>query len=142
MFEEAGRYDAIYGAASDMYFNLKMANLYGIVLLKKDFFFYRIHEGQELNNRYSYICNNYRYLKDAFQLPGFPLKKEQKKFLLQKAEYYYVKDFLLYLLATKKLKKAIKALSESGMNAYRIGRGIMNLILVKCGMNKFKSINY
>jgi len=140
LFERAGFFNTEYGVPSDMYFNLKMASLYPTVLLKKEFFYYRVHEGQEFNNRYSYICNNYKYLSDALHLPGFPLKKKQKRFILRKAEMYYVKDFVVYLKNTKNLKSAFNAFSGSGMNIFKFSRGILHLVLTKCGLQKFKPI--
>jgi glycosyltransferase involved in cell wall biosynthesis len=130
-FEAAGGYDAIYGPASDMYFNLKMANLYPVVLLKKDFFFYRTHEGQELNNRYSYLQYNYRYLKDAFNLPGFPLNAEQKKYLLRRQRFWYVRDFLVYIKNTGKIAKAMKAAAHSEMSFINYISGLVELLLIQ-----------
>jgi glycosyltransferase involved in cell wall biosynthesis len=130
-FEKFGGYDAIYGPASDLYFNLKMANLYPVVLLKKEFFFYRTHEGQELNNRYSYLQYNYRYLKDAFNLPGFPLNAEQKKYLLRRQRFWYVRDFMVYIKNTGKIGQAIKAASHSGMNFIHFISGLIELLLIK-----------
>lgn len=137
-FKAVGGYKATYGTASDMYFNLLMAHHYPVVLLKETFFFYRMHDGQELNNRYSYICNSYRYLLDALALPEFPVTKAQKAFLLERAEYYYVKDFLVYVKNKKEVKKALKAYSVSGMNLFKMIRGGVNLSLVKLGLRKFK----
>ena len=123
-----------------MYFNLKMAALYPTVLLKKKFFFYRVHEGQEYNNRYSYICNNYKYLSDARNLPGFPLDEKQKAFILHKAEFYYVQDLILFMKRSKNLKLTVHALSGSGMRFLNLVRGIVNLILTKSGWQRFKPL--
>ena len=141
LFEKAGYFNTNYGVPSDMYCNLKMASLYPTVLLKKDFFFYRVHEGQEYNNRYSYLCYNYKYLSDAVNLPGFPLNTNQKRFLLHKAECYYVKDLLVYLKNTKKLKSTIDAFAVSGMNTFKLLRGLSNLVLAKFGVKKFKPVD-
>lgn len=138
MFENAGYFNPGYGVPSDMFFNLKMAYLYPTVLLKKDFFYYRMHSQQEFNNRLSYLCYNYKYLVDAFELPGFPLNHKQKKYVLQKAETYYTKEFLVYLKNTRDIKKAWHAFSISGMNAIKFGRGIFNLLLLKSGLLKFE----
>lgn len=139
-FEEAGFFNPGYGVPSDMYFNLKMASLYPTVLLKRDFFYYRVHEGQEFNNRYSYVCNNYKYLSDALKLPGFPLNQEQKKYILRKAEFYYVKDLMLYLKSSKDIKNTMKALSISGMRFLNLLRGFTNLLMMKCGYQKYRPV--
>src|SRR5258708_23238203 len=64
LFARAGYYNPDYGVPSDMYFNVKMASLYPVVMLKKEFFFYREHEEQEIHNGYSYLYNNYPCLRD------------------------------------------------------------------------------
>ena len=138
VFNKIGGFDALYGPASDKYFNLKIAFHVPVVLLKKDFFFYRIHDGQEFNDKYKYLCFDYKYLCDAFRIPGFPLNENEKSYLLEKAETYYTKDVLYYLLTTKKFIKTIKALSVSGITLQKFSRGLFNLILLKAGSEKFK----
>ena len=122
-FEKIGYYNPNYGVPSDMYFNLKMAASFPIVLLSKVFFFYREHDEQELKNKYSYVCYNYKYLHDVFQITGFPLTEEQKTYLLTKAKRSYVKMFLKYLIQTKNVRKAAKAfyLSEIGFSGFLKG---------------------
>lgn len=122
-FEEIGRYKPDYGVPSDMYFNLKMAASFPIVLLSKVFFFYREHNGQEFKNKYSYVCYGYKYLYDALQIPCFPLSEVQKGFLLKKAKRSFVKTFLNYLKETGNVGKAIKAyrISEIGFAGFLKG---------------------
>ncbi len=114
-FEELGRFSAAYGPASDMYSNLKMAAAFPIVLLDKVFFFYRVHEGQQIQNKYGYLCHNYRYLKDSLNKPEFPLDKQQKSYLLKKAKKSFVNAFFGYLKQTGKVGKAMRALQISGV---------------------------
>jgi glycosyltransferase involved in cell wall biosynthesis len=136
LFRKADYYTVNYGIPSDMYFNLKMANLYPVVLLKKNFFFYRTHEGQELNNRYSYLQYNYRYLKDAFNLPGFPLTAEQKKYLLRRQRFWYVRDFMVYVKNTGKIKQAIRAAVHSGMSLFNFISSLSELLLIQLKIKK------
>jgi glycosyltransferase involved in cell wall biosynthesis len=123
-FKKIGFYNPNYGVPSDMYFNLKMASQFPIVLLGKDFFFYRRHEGQEYNNRYSYLLYNYKYLKDAFDLPGFPLTDKQKKAVLLKAKKSFVLEFFMYIKDTHKIQDAIKAFKNTGMGVSGFLKGI------------------
>ena len=123
-FEMIGHYKPDYGVPSDMYFNLKMASSFPIVLLSKVFFFYREHDGQEFKNKYSYVCYNYRYLHDALQIPGFPLTEEQKTYLMRKAKRSFVKTLLNYLKETGSVGKALKAYQLSGIGMRGILRGI------------------
>ena len=134
LFEKAGGYDDRYGPVSDMYFNLKMATMFPIVLLEKEFFFYRRHEGQEINNRYKYLLNNYRYLKDAFCLPGFPLDKHQRKFLLRREGYWQTRELLLYVRKTGDFRKAIEAIQKSTLGVAGFIGGVKTLLLHKLKM--------
>ena len=124
VFEKVGYYKPDYGPASDMYFNLKMAASFPIVLLSKVFFFYREHDGQEIKNKYSYVCYNYKYLHDALQIPEFPLTIDQKIYLLEKAKRAFVKAFLKYLKATGNLRKAMIAFRISGIGLGGFLRGV------------------
>ncbi|MGN6194465.1 MAG: glycosyltransferase family 2 protein [Ginsengibacter sp.] len=123
-FEEVGYYKADYGVPSDMYFNLKMASSFPIVLLDKEFFYYRIHDGQELQNTYSYVCYNYKYLNDALRIDGFPLTAEQKKVILKKARRSFVRIFLMYIKESGKILKAVKAIKISGIGFIGFLRGV------------------
>lgn len=123
-FEKIGRYKSDYGVPSDMYFNLEMAATFPVVLLDKVFFFYRVHDGQEFANKYSYVCYNYKYLHDALRIENFPLSGEQKKHLLKKARRSFVKEFLIYLRNTGNVLKAVKAIHLSGIGVLGFLRGI------------------
>lgn len=141
LFIEAGCFDTSYGVPSDMYFNLKMAARFPVVLLKKEFFYYRRHKGQEFNNRYSYLCNNYRYLSDAFNLREFPLEEDQKTFILKKAEVHYARELLLYLKRSGNFERAFKAIVLSRVGLFRFLRGTFNLILMKLGYRKYAPLS-
>lgn len=123
-FEQVGRYKPQYGVPSDMYFNLAMAASFPIVLLDKVFFYYRIHDGQELNNGYSYLCNDHKYLRDALRLEDFPLSAGQKDYLLQKARKKFVRGFLSYVKNTGNLKKGFKAFKNSEIGLFGFLRGV------------------
>jgi len=126
-FDKIGYYKPDYGPASDMYFNLKMASHYSIVLLNKDFFFYRRHEGQEINNKYSYLLYSYKYLKDALDLQGFRLKDDERKTVLLKAKKSFVRNFLIYIRDTKQFIKAIKAIKLSGIGLSGFIKGVSRI---------------
>jgi glycosyltransferase involved in cell wall biosynthesis len=124
LFEKIGYFKPDYGPASDMYFNLKMASLFPIVLLREDFFYYRQHEGQEFNNKYSYLLYNYKYLKDAFDLPGFQLNDNQKKTVLLRAKKSFVMNFRIYIKESGNLIKAIKAIKLSNIGVSGFIKGV------------------
>jgi len=125
-FEQIGYYKPDYGVPSDMYFNLKMASSFPIVLLEKEFFYYRIHEGQELRNQYSYVCYNYKYLNEALLIPGFPLSMDQKNFIMKKARRSFIKLFVNYIRETGQVAKAFRAIYISGLGFKGFLKGILN----------------
>ena len=113
-----------------------MAVHFPIVLLNEDFFFYRRHDGQEFNNKYSYLLYNYKYLKDALDLPAIQLNDHQKRNLLLRAKKSFVRNFLVYIKETRKFVKAVKAikLSEIGVPGFIKGVSQYSLTGLK---NKF-----
>jgi glycosyltransferase involved in cell wall biosynthesis len=125
-FEKAGRYNPDYGVPSDMYFNIKMASLFPVVMLKKEFFFYREHEGQEIKNRYSYLYYSYPYLRDIMKLPELPLSEKQKIKLVTKAKRDFLIHCLRYIKSTHKLAPSYAAFKHSGMGLKDVLSGILN----------------
>lgn len=136
LFRRSGMYEDKYGVPSDMFFNLRMAALFPCVLLKKDFFYYRIHDGQELSNRYSYVQHNFRYLKDIFQMPGFPLDQQQKEYLLRRQAFWYIKDFFVYIKKTGKVMPAIKAAFNSGTGFKTYVLALFDFLMIKSKLKK------
>jgi glycosyltransferase involved in cell wall biosynthesis len=108
-FEIIGKYPEKYGPANDMYFNLKAAAAGGVLMLPFTFNYYRIHEGQEQNNKYSYLYNNFNYLRDALQELSLPLSEKQKSWLMNKNRRRFLVNFLNYCLQTKNISKAFAA---------------------------------
>lgn len=125
-FENIGYFKADYGPASDMYFNIKMASHYPVCIMEKEFFFYRVHEGQEINNRYSYLMYNYAYMRDILQLRQIPLAKERKTELLLRAKRNFLKDCLRSIKNSGKIKPVYKAFQYSGMTFLDVVSGILN----------------
>ena len=113
-FEAIGKYPVLYGPANDMYFNLKATAAGGVLLLPFTFNFYRIHEGQELNNKYSYLYNNFNYLRDALQELDLPLTEKQKEWIQNKNRRRFLVNLLRYLFTSKNLTKTIRARQLAG----------------------------
>lgn len=114
-FEKVGRFNPDYGVPSDMYFNVKMASLFPVVMLKKEFFFYREHEGQEIKNRDSYLFFNYPYIRDLLLLPELPVSEEGKATILAAARKRLVMACLKSIKYSLKLAPAYKAYKLSGL---------------------------
>jgi glycosyltransferase involved in cell wall biosynthesis len=113
-FEAIGKYPVLYGPANDMYFNLKATAAGGVLLLPFTFNFYRIHEGQELNNKYSYLYNNFNYLRDALQELNLPLTEKQKEWIQNKNRRRFLVNLLRYLFTSGNWSKTIRARQLAG----------------------------
>lgn len=108
--EDTGRYPVKYGPACDMYFNLKAASSVGVLLIPYLFVNYRIHEGQEQNDKYKYLYNNFNYLKDALNKLPLPLEKSHKAWLLKKSKRRFVTNIFKYFIKTGNFSKTIRAI--------------------------------
>lgn len=113
-FERIGSYPVKYGPANDMYFNLKAAAAGPLLMLPFTFNYYRIHEGQEQNNKYSYLYNNFNYLRDALQELQLPLTTNEKNWLMNKNRRRFLVNVLNYLVQTGNFSKAVAAKKLAG----------------------------
>jgi glycosyltransferase involved in cell wall biosynthesis len=125
-FEKIGRYPVKYGPANDMYFNLKAAAAGPILMLPFSFNFYRIHEGQELNNKYSYLYNNFNYLRDALQELDLPLTEKEKTWLMNKNRRRFLMNFMNYCVRSKNLSKAFAAKRLAGFSIKDAWRALVH----------------
>ncbi len=125
-FEGIGKYPELYGPANDMYFNLKAAASSGVLLLPFSFNFYRIHEGQEQNNKYSYLYNNYNYLRDALQKISLPLSFEQIEWIQNKNRRRFLVNILTFLLYTGNIIKFLRAIKLSGFHMRDVRKAVVH----------------
>jgi glycosyltransferase involved in cell wall biosynthesis len=113
-FQEIGNYPEKYGPANDMYFNLKLAAYSGIVLFPFKSFEYRLHDNQEKNNWYSYVFNNYLFLKDALEELPMPLSSTEKKWLHKKNKRRFLITLIRYFFVSRNLANTKSALKKTG----------------------------
>lgn len=106
-FERIGGYPVKYGPANDMYFNLKAASNSNMVMLPFDFLFYRIHDGQEINNKDGYLYNNYLYLKDALNELQLGLSKKEVHWISSKNKRRFLTNVLKYWRSTLNFQNTI-----------------------------------
>ena len=125
-FEQIGKYPIKYGPANDMYFNLKAAANTGVVLLPFTFNFYRIHEGQEFNNKYSYLYNNFNYLRDALQELALPLSKKEMTWLMNKNRRRFLVNLINYFIRSKNLSKTIAARKLAGFGLTDVVKAVIH----------------
>jgi len=110
---EIGRYPVDYGIPGDMFFNLKACCYSPIVLIPFEFMHYRRHEGQEINNSYDYLYNNYKYLRDALIKLPLPINAQQKVWLDKKNKRRFLVNIIKYYLNTWDLKKTKQAIEKT-----------------------------
>lgn len=114
-FDKIGGYDTDFGPANDMFFNLKVPVFSSVLLHTNQYLNYRRHAGQEINNKFKYLCFNHLYLKKAFQKFNFPFSPEEKKSILKKSARNNFKAILRYVRNTGELQKAYIAFKKSGI---------------------------
>lgn len=126
-FEQIKQYPVKYGPANDMYHHLKAACYSPVVLLPFEFIYYRRHEGQEINNQYSYLYNNYNYLRDAVMELPLPLLSSEKKWILKKNKRRFVTNIITYLATTFDLKKTLRAIRAADFSFRNALEGIFHV---------------
>ena len=104
-FDRIGKYPTSYGPANDNFFNLVAAAKGKIMLLNNDFIYYRIHEGQEINNQLSYLYNSYRYQADVLKDIDLGLDKSQIAWLEKKNKRRFLVNISKYFFRTRSIKK-------------------------------------
>jgi len=102
-----------YGPANDMYFHLKAASAKPLVLLPFEMVKYRRHDGQEINNHFSYLSNNYLYQKDALSELNLFLNEEEKKYLNLKNKRRYAVNVIKFFFKTGSLPKIKRSLNTT-----------------------------
>lgn len=112
-FLEAGGYDTRFGVSSDMYFNIKMASSYPVVLLPKMYFYYREHEGQQRNNEKGYLAMGYLYFKEVLDKIALPLRSDEINFLRRKLGKRHAVNLTRYLLRTGRFVDVKEVMRET-----------------------------
>ncbi|MBK8712930.1 MAG: glycosyltransferase family 2 protein [Niastella sp.] len=127
-FDAIGGYPEKYGPANDMYFNLKVACNTAILLIPFDLVFYRRHDGQEINNYFSYMYNNYMYLRDALVELPLPFTSNELEWLKKKNKRRFAVQLLKHLLINRNFKKIKEACT---LTTYSFNDFIQGLLYFK-----------
>ncbi len=126
-FNEINKYPVIYGVPGDMYFNLKATCFTPIVMLPFEFMYYRRHEGQEINNAYSYLIYNYNYLKDALAELPLQLSKKEVEWLGKKNKRRFFFNVVKYFFKTYNLSVVREAVKKAGFGYKDALTGIFHI---------------
>ncbi len=115
-----------YGPANDLYFNLRAASKGNILLLKNVFFHYRLHQGQERNNKFLYLVNLYNHLNDAVNNLELYLKTRQRDFILRKNKRRFLTNMLEYFIQAQDIKKVREAIRLTNFKRADAIKGIFH----------------
>ncbi|MEJ8816962.1 glycosyltransferase family 2 protein [Lacibacter sp. H407] len=126
-FKSIGEYPTKYGPANDMYYNLKAASQASIVKLPFDFMIYRRHEGQEINNQFSYLSNGYLYLRDAIKELNLPITEDAKRWILKKNDRRMVVNLAMFFFRGFNLKKTIKVIKKTEFSLMNFVNGVFHI---------------
>ena len=126
-FEKIGGFPEKYGPANDMYFNLKAACYSVVLMIPFEIYFLRKHPGQEINNAYNYLYNNYRYNRDSFDELELPLSKNEIKWLHRKNKRRFLVNIIKYFFRTGDLIKTRFAINQASYRLRDALEGIFHL---------------
>ncbi len=125
-FEKIGGYPEIYGPANDMYFNLKAARHTSVLMIPFKIYSIRKHPGQEINNAYSYLYNNYRYNRDSFNELDLPIDKKSIQWLHKKNKRRFVMNMARYFFKTGNIEKIRYAIRQASFTFKDAVEGIFH----------------
>lgn len=126
-FNRIGKYPVEYGIPGDMYFNLKAASQTPVLLIPFAFMKYRIHPGQELNNSYDYLYNNYKYMHDALALLPLGLEPAKIKWLDKKNKRRFTVNIFKYFFSTMNVGKTYNAVKQAHFSFGDMLEGIFHI---------------
>jgi glycosyltransferase involved in cell wall biosynthesis len=126
VFQKIGGFPLKYSIAGDMYYNLNAASHVNVLLLPFRFVNYRIHEGQELNNRFDYLWANYNYLRDAVKELPFHFTEKENVWLINKNRRRFLLNIISYFFQTLDLLGLLKLINKSGYRIYDLFKAIFH----------------
>lgn len=120
-------YPLAYQAAGDMYFNLKACCSSSVVLLPFEFYYYRVHGDQELNNPFGYLHTSFTYFRDAVSGLPLGLTEQEKKWFLKKNKRRFAVNSIKYFFSTGSLPKVLKAAKAADFSFKNFLEGIFQI---------------
>lgn len=123
-FEKIQGFDTRFFMANDEYFNVRVASLTPVVLLKQPFFFYRMHDSQEQNNRIGYLIYGFLAKKEIIERLNVPLSKDEIKYLTKKWNKEHATELIKLMLVRKKVSDAFKIMRKTDFGFLDLVRGV------------------
>lgn len=112
-FEKIGGFPEKYGPANDMYYNLKAVRYSNTLMIPFEIYHLRKHSGQEINNSYSYLYNNYRYNRDSFDELDLPFDSNSIRWLHKKNKRRFLVNIIKFFLRTGNISKTSYAIRQA-----------------------------
>jgi hypothetical protein len=75
--------------------------------------YYRRHEGQQINNKYDYLYNNYKYMRDALGILPLPFNNQQIEWLVKKNKRRFTVNIVKYLISSRSIYKTVYAIKSA-----------------------------
>jgi glycosyltransferase involved in cell wall biosynthesis len=97
---------------SDLEMWLKIALTEPIAVVKSSLVFWRDHEVQEYKlDKLSYLIHEYQIIKSVIQNTNEQLDNRQKKFIINKYQFYAFKGIVKYIRSEKRLRRSFELFS-------------------------------
>ena len=125
-FHNIGGFPTKYGPANDRYYNLKAASASPTILIPFELIYYRRHEGQEMNNSYAYLYNNFLYLRDALKELDLYLNENELNYLLNKNRRRFVVNIAKFIINEKSYKRTLEAVKRAEFGVSDAFHGIFH----------------
>jgi glycosyltransferase involved in cell wall biosynthesis len=123
-FEKIQGFDTRFFMANDEYFNVKVASFTPVVLLKQPYFFYRIHDFQEQNNRVGYLIYGFLAKKEMIENLNLPLSRREIKYLSKKLNKEHATELMKLILVDKKPSQAFRIMRITGFGFLNLAKGV------------------
>jgi glycosyltransferase involved in cell wall biosynthesis len=124
-FEKLGGFDTDFFMANDLYFNMKVASITPVVLLKKLFFLYRLHSAQEQNNPKGYLIYGFLAKKEMLTEINLPLSKNEIGYLKKKFNKEQATGLLKLTFKSWKFRDVFFIMRKTNFGFLDLARGIL-----------------
>jgi glycosyltransferase involved in cell wall biosynthesis len=123
-FKKIGGFSLTYGPAADMMYNLKAALSSNVIVCKLEFLNYRRHEGQEINDSYSYLHYGYMYFNDFLNIQKLPFNEVEIAMLRIKNKRRFIFNCVSFFFKSGNAFKIMKSIRICNFNIKDLRQGL------------------
>jgi glycosyltransferase involved in cell wall biosynthesis len=124
-FDEIHGFDTRFLMANDLYFNIKVATLTPVVLLKKLFFFYRLHDSQEQNNPIGYLIYGFLAKREIVNNVSLPLTENEVEYLKKKFHKEHAVSLVKQVLVRKKVRQTAIVMKKTNFGFISLAKALL-----------------